>query len=466
MKKLFAAILALFLLLPLTGQVKANGPPELSYELLMTDSAGRPVNDLSLLSPGEQLNIEILLNRTDSDLAYSIYGIEFRLLSSGLSYNGDGQSLRKGTKVQKLSYLDGSSVGFAWYDMSRKGEEINASVSAGCWSYTVVRPRTAEISVPVSLIYVRCSTADNIPSHSVVFELDTDGGRLRDEDPSGIYPAGISLILPRPTKDGYSFVGWDDGFTTHYPGEELTLNTSLSLQAMWVLKDPDWKPAYTLDWLITDRHINYLSGYPDGTVRPNNNITRAEAALIFHRLLTEDARESFGTSENPFSDIPDGAWYSEAVSTLCGAGILTGYPDGTFRPHKAISRAELAAMIHRFARVDGGVPSFSDAQNHWAQKSIAAAEAMGWIRGYPDGSFRPDRSITRAEAVAVINRLLGRFVRDSDSLLPGMETFSDNSNTSAWYYLDIQEAANNHAFYRFYGSRYEKWTRLLKNIDY
>ena len=223
-----------------------------------------------------------------------------------------------------------------------------------------------------------------------------------------------------------------------------------------------------LEVLNKEDHFNYIIGYTDGTVRPNNNITRAEVATIFFRLLTDDARANYDAKTSTFSDVANGQWYTRAIATLAKAGIVNGDPDGTFRPNDAITRAEMAAIIARFGDLKDGGKTFSDISGHWAAKYIELAASNGWITGDPDGKFRPNDAITRAETAAMINRVLGRQTESNDDLLPvnQMTNWSDNADTAAWYYRDMQEATNNHKAERVGTSAYEKWTEKLPDIDW
>ena len=206
-------------------------------------------------------------------------------------------------------------------------------------------------------------------------------------------------------------------------------------------------------------HFAYITGYGDGTVRPQANITRAETATIFYNLLTKESRDAFYATTCSFSDVPDDAWYTIYVATLTKAGILHGDGDGTFRPEAPITRAEMATIVALFAELKETSVTFSDIQGHWAQKNIELAASNGWISGDGDGTFRPDDYITRAETISMINRALDRAKLTAASLLPGMKTFSDNQNPLAWYYLAIQEAANSHEYTRD-ALGFETWTAL------
>lgn len=219
--------------------------------------------------------------------------------------------------------------------------------------------------------------------------------------------------------------------------------------------------------LNTTDHFAYIVGYGNGEVRPQNNITRAEVATIFFRLLTDDVRDENLTKTNRYSDVTRADWYNTAVSTLSSMGIITGYPDGTFRPNAAITRAEFAAIAARFDNDgDKTAAKFSDIATHWAKDEISIAYNNGWITGYPDGTFGPQRDITRAETMTLVNRVLNRQPETEEDLLPNMTVWTDNANPKAWYYLAVQEATNSH-YYKFKtNSKYEKWTELRETRDW
>ena len=219
--------------------------------------------------------------------------------------------------------------------------------------------------------------------------------------------------------------------------------------------------------LNTTDHFAYIVGYGNGEVRPQNNITRAEVATIFFRLLTDDVRDENLTKTNRYSDVAATSWYNTAVSTLSSMGIITGYPDGTFRPNAAITRAEFAAIAARFDNDgDKTAAKFSDIATHWAKDEISIAYNNGWITGYPDGTFGPQRSITRAETMTLVNRVLNRQPETEDDLLPNMTVWTDNANPKAWYYLAVQEATNSHYYEFKTNSQYEEWTELRETRDW
>ena len=214
--------------------------------------------------------------------------------------------------------------------------------------------------------------------------------------------------------------------------------------------------------LNTTDHFAYIVGYGNGEVRPQNNITRAEVATIFFRLLTDDVRDENLTKTNRYSDVAATSWYNTAVSTMTKAGIVDGYPNGTFRPDAPITRAEMAKIISLFAKLDKSESRFSDIAGHWAEAYIRLAAGNGWIAGYPDGTFGPQRNITRAETMTLVNRVLNRQPETEDDLLPNMTVWTDNANPKAWYYLAVQEATNSHDCERNvkWAAADEQWTAL------
>lgn len=211
-------------------------------------------------------------------------------------------------------------------------------------------------------------------------------------------------------------------------------------------------------------HYAYIVGYEDDTIRPQNNITRAEVATIFFRLLTDESREAYFTTDCDFTDVNGSAWYANTVATLSNAGILAGYPDGSFRPNDPITRAEFAAIATRFDDLAAADSSFTDIDGHWAEDAINAAYGAGWVGGYPDGTFRPNNNITRAEVMSLVNRVLDREV-DEDGMLDDMLTWIDNE-PGTWYYEAVQEATNSHDYEREDADSVETWTQINEPIDW
>ena len=219
------------------------------------------------------------------------------------------------------------------------------------------------------------------------------------------------------------------------------------------------------DMLNGDDHYAYVIGYSDGNVRPNANVSRAETATIFFRLLNADIRDGNLTAENTFTDVVDGQWCNKSVSTMAKLGIVKGRTAEIFDPNAPITRAEFAVICARFdTKQTNGNNNFSDISGHWAEAEIKRAAALGWIAGYPDGTFRPNDYITRAQAMTMINRVLCRMPQDEEDLLGSMVVWPDNKPTD-WHYLAVQEATNSHDFKRK-GEVGEKWTKLTSAPDW
>ena len=230
---------------------------------------------------------------------------------------------------------------------------------------------------------------------------------------------------------------------------------------------PNNKPDETPEALNGDDHFDYVVGYSDGLVHPERNITRAEVASIFFRLLQDDVREKNLTDQNPFNDVFTDDWFNVAVSTMYDMDIVYGRDNNNFDPNAYITRAEFAAIAARFdSEGYSGENLFTDIDGHWAANQINRAAEKGWISGYPDGTFGPDRYITRAEAVTMINRVLNRLPESADALHEDMKVFVDNADTNAWYYLAIQEATSSHEYKKDKDGVYETWTDVLPARDW
>lgn len=278
--------------------------------------------------------------------------------------------------------------------------------------------------------------------------------------------ADSGYILNTPTKVGSATLvaNGNNSFTLDNITSDITVTITATRQTTGGSSGGGGGGGTTRPELEKGDHFAYIVGYEDGTVRPENNITRAEVATIFFRLLTEESREAYYSEVNAFTDVSDGDWYNNAISTLVNADIITGYTDGSFRPDAYITRAELAAIASRFDDISGGETRLTDIDGHWAEELISSAYNKGWVDGYPDGSFRPDQNITRAEVMTLVNRVLERAV-DQDGMLDDMVTWSDNQ-PSSWYYEAVQEATNSHDYSRDEGETLETWTEITPPRDW
>ena len=279
------------------------------------------------------------------------------------------------------------------------------------------------------------------------------------------YKEGTEVPLSKiPTREGFSFLGWYADAALTQLVTKVTMDSDKTVYASW---KEDETPV-----LEKGDHFAYIIGYKDGYVRPNRNISRAEVATIFFRLLTDDAREKYWSSTNNYSDVKDTDWCNNAISTLSNMGILKGYEDGTFHPNAPVTRAEFAVIAARFS--DGAADdyaTFSDVPNdYWASKEIAKAAKLGWIKGYTDGTFRPTNNITRAEVMTLVNRVLERGV-DEEGLMEDAIQWADNK-PGDWYYYDVQEATNSHEYVRTdkpidgQDISYEEWIKLKENRNW
>ena len=330
--------------------------------------------------------------------------------------------------------------------------------TAGGWEQT---PNTDPngITGDVTYVYRFGSTGGGSSSgHSTRYTLhyESNGGTAYKDER---YSSGTKVTLDKtPTRESYTFTGWyaDKALT-----QKITSVTMHSDKTVYA----GWEATGVPDKLNGDDHFAYVIGYPDGKVHPEGNISRAETATIFFRLLKSDIRDGNLTADNDFSDVSDGQWHNKAVSTMAKLGIVKGRRADRFDPDASITRAEFAAICARFnTKPVENSGSFSDISGHWAENEIERAAAFGWISGYPDGTFHPDARITRAEAMTMINRVLCRMPQSESDLLDSMVTWPDNK-PSDWHYLAVQEATNSHDFDR-QGEVGESWTKLTSVPDW
>lgn len=329
---------------------------------------------------------------------------------------------------------------------------------AGGWEQT---PNTDPngITGDVTYVYRFGSTGGGSSSgHSTRYTLhyESNGGTAyKDERCS----SGTKVTLDKtPTRESYTFTGWYADKALTQKITSVTMNSDKTVYA-------GWEATGVPDKLNGDDHFAYVIGYPDGKVHPEGNISRAETATIFFRLLKSDIRDGNLTADNEFSDVSNGQWHNKAISTMAKLGIVKGRRADRFDPDASITRAEFAAICARFnTKPVENSGSFSDISGHWAENEIERAAAFGWISGYPDGTFRPDARITRAEAMTMINRVLCRMPQSESDLLDSMVTWPDNK-PSDWHYLAVQEATNSHDFDR-QGEVGESWTKLTSVPDW
>lgn len=273
----------------------------------------------------------------------------------------------------------------------------------------------------------------------------------------------------RTSKDNYFYTNFRATLTPKDSGGNIGREQTFDRPRVTFGADADYLlPILSLNKatpkLNTRDHFAYVQGYPDGTVKPAGSITRAEVAAILFRLMDADSRSLYYSTASGFRDVDSTKWYNTYVATLNNAGVITDSRTGYFRPNDAITRAELAAMLAQFAEKKSAAIYFSDVSaGYWAANAIALTANLGWINGYPDGTFGPDKTVTRAELMAMVNRATGRAPESTSALLSGMKTWKDNADTARWYYLDVQEATNSHTYL---GAPTETWTSLTATPDW
>ena len=369
----------------------------------------------------------------------------------------DGTYDLANAEVEHLSAKKDSTVTAVIKDY-RATHHVNVNRTQSKLTGTAIQPYMGVDGKPV---YTILSVYYDLDFHTLTF--DTMGG-------SKIAPEtvrhGLTVAKPKdPVNGGYIFDGWyTDKTFRHRYDFSTPLTEDITIYAKWFLIVlPGVTVKKNTPKLNTADHFAYVQGYPDGTVKPAGNITRAETAAILFRLMDDASRKTYYSTKSGFRDVASGSWYNTYVATLNNAGVITDSSNGYFRPNEAITRAELAAMLAKFSETTGAANYFNDVSaKYWAANAIAICAKLGWINGYPDGTFRPDKNVTRAELMAMINRATGRAPKSADAFLPGMKTWSDNT-ADKWYYLDVQEATNSHS-YTVKGS--ETWTALTSDPNW
>lgn len=369
----------------------------------------------------------------------------------------DGTYDLANAEVEHLSAKKDTTVTAVIKDY-RATHHVNVNRTLSKLTGTAIQPYMGVDGKPV---YTILSVYYDLDFHTLTF--DTMGG-------SKIAPEtvrhGLTVAKPKdPVNGGYIFDGWYTDKTYRIPYNFATpLTQDTTIYAKWFLIVlPGATVKKNTPKLNTADHFAYVQGYPDGTVKPAGNITRAETAAILFRLMDEGSRKTYYSTTSGFRDVASSSWYNTYVATLNNAGVITDSSNGYFRPNEAITRAELAAMLAKFSETTGAANYFNDVSaKYWAANAIAICAKLGWITGYPDGTFRPDKNVTRAELMAMINRATGRAPKSADAFLPGMKTWSDNT-ADKWYYLDVQEATNSHS-YTVKGS--ETWTALTSDPNW
>ena len=300
--------------------------------------------------------------------------------------------------------------------------------------------------------------------YTITFE-NTDGTFFKEH--SSKANTEINLENLNIVKDGYTIEGFYTDKEMKNRVTTIKLSKDMTLYINWVKSEgtPSVKPGNQQS-ILTTEHYAYIVGREGGRIEPMANITRAEVATIFFRLLTEDVRKANLTKENAFDDVNNGDWFETAVSTLAKLGIIKGRTESTFEPGANITRAEFTTIAARFSDATyNGEDLFTDIKDHWAKAYINQAASLGWVVG-DGGIFRPNDKITRAEVMTLVNRVLNRIPESEEDLSDAMTKWEDNSDKTAWYYLAVQEATNSHKYEIKPDGKYEKWTQMSETPNW
>lgn len=434
-----------------TNKDGLNNKVTLTYIVKLTDATVEAAKENGLDVP---LNKNATLNFDGADGAIQVpfpvpvAHVDRELKSFTLTYVSNG-----GTEYAAETYKEGTEVAID------KAPTREGYIFKGWYADEALTQAVSKVTMDSDkTVYAKWEK--EIKNFTLTYV--SNGGTEFDPE---TYKEGTEVPLSKiPTRAGFSFLGWyaDAGLTQLVT--KVTMDSDKTVYASW---KEDETPV-----LEKGDHFAYIIGYKDGYVRPNRNISRAEVATIFFRLLTDDAREKYWSSTNNYSDVKDTDWCNNAISTLSNMGILKGYEDGTFHPNAPVTRTEFAVIAARFS--DGAADdyaTFSDVPNdYWATKEIAKAAKLGWIKGYTDGTFRPTNNITRAEVMTLVNRVLERGV-DEEGLMEDAIQWADNK-PGDWYYYDVQEATNSHEYVRTdkpidgRDISFEEWIKLKENRNW
>jgi len=451
---------------PLDGPLNVPAPVRTGYDFLGWHRYGD--------YPPELFSAEDIVDMLPIDGSMTFIAQWERIMHTVTFAPGAHGTLVGGTPNVTIQVAHGDTVAAA--------QIPGVNAYAGWWHYgwADANPLYFEVTGPVTFTATYTQVM-----YDVIFDLN--GGNVGGDtaDITYWFPYGVAIgvlgdgIVPVPSRPGYTFSGWrytgQAYGTPNLTNEDVAAHIvtgDITFTAQWtsnVTDDGDWESPTeptrpTQPPAESGVHHAYLIGFEDGTIRPEATVTRAQAATIVFRLMSDADRAEFWRQDNPYSDVELTDWYNNAISTTSNFGIFHGTPNGVFQPYRAITRAELASVLARLQDVScNEAPVFIDTHGHWAQEAINAAALHGWVQGFagPDGTFLPDQPITRAEAAAMINRAFNRLPENQQDLLPNMRIWPDNANPNAWYYLYIQEATNSHRYIRKAGGVHETWVQII-----
>ena len=429
-------------------------------EFVQMNLYGTDANNISASSPNPA-GITIANNTT----------VGYRLRNLG-AYGIQSAPFRNGYVDVLCFNEDGTPNSFVTYDKATSTftVQIDESKASEYKAYLKLYRGEADGQVdnfiesyPVTIVnYTRPSGGG---SSKLYITYNTNGGQTIG---STAHTRGSVVQLNKvPVREGYIFTGWYSDAALTQKIDSVTVTASTTVYAGWKKDGSAVVSVVDIPELLEgEHHYAYIMGYPEGDVRPYGNITRAETVTMVFRLLKDNVRTSNLTETNSFNDVNESDWFNKAVSTLAAMGIVEGRTETEFMPNANITRAEFATIFARLAEFDAvAEQNYGDVDRHWAEEHIYEASSYGWIAGYEDDTFKPDKAINRAEAMTLVNRVLKRVPESKEDLLDGMTIWSDNRDTSAWYYLAVQEATNSHD-HVMKNAAYEKWTVLTENKDW
>lgn len=416
------------------------------------DTSGLHGASKTAYQEGETMKLYIA-TREDTNLSNPVFNQAEVKVMAGKSNSEIRQQLLN--NIEKVEYLD----------LEATEETLSTSNPREVWS---------EISVEgIDRIFIYQYDAEDEGQGSFIKNTDGTNKNFNEEGLSSLAAGKYEVVFPIYWRENIpEFLSAPDIFSRNRYKFDDTFHFTMVVEnpkptdggsggggggGTVVIPEPDVPLG-----LNADDHFAYIQGYPDNTVKPQNNITREEVAAVFFRLLDPEFRETIRTMKTDFLDISEGDWSLKHIATLANGKIIEGYPDGNFRSGSFITRAELAAIAARFDKLEQpGEKTFTDTKGHWAEKYILSSAQKGWVQGYEDGSFKPDQYITRAEFVTLVNNVLGRKVQ-KEHILPEARQFPDLEK-SKWYYEAMQEAINSHDYERIENG-FEKWTQITQPI--
>jgi uncharacterized repeat protein (TIGR02543 family) len=377
---------------------------------------------------------------------------DYSTTRSGYTFAGWYSDAELNNAVTTLTPTANTTVYAAW--LAASSSSGGGGGGGGGGSSSVTTTTTTEATTETTTVSKTTSTSDTSSSdEDAVLNFVTNGGTDVNSVTIGVGTA-FDLSSYVTTRIGYSFGGWYSDESCETEVTSGIVSSDMTLYASW---NRNTVPTS----LNSEEHFAYVTGYPDDTVRPGADITRAEVAMIFYRLLNDDIKAESETDSNKFDDVNSGDWFNTAVSTMAEICIIYGRTDTEFAPNSPITRAEFAAICARFDDQSSvGNITFTDLDGHWSENEVKSAANRGWVSGYEDGTFRPNKNITRAEAMSLINRVLERLPESNSDLTDDMIEWQDNSDNTVWYYIAVQEATNGHTYERKSDEVHEKWLSI------